>query len=218
MLLKTSLAKKNFPSDGTITTWILSESRSAMILLISSGDLFSSAASLVMRSALAAAIKLDAARFGVGQQVAPLQFGLAVDHLGLRVGIGILNGRFLARFGFQLALLNLLLLQRQRVLHGIGLALGLHHLGLRVAFSLLHLLHGLGFGLQLGNLHLLLLDVGVDAHLVVLLLLQQQSFQALGVLVGQLNVREHHLFDDDAVGRQLARDDCRSLGAHFFAL
>jgi len=38
---------------GTMTTWILSERRSAMILLISKGDLFRSSASLVMRSALA---------------------------------------------------------------------------------------------------------------------------------------------------------------------
>jgi hypothetical protein len=48
--LKTSLAKKNLPSDGTISTWILSDSRSAMILLMSSGDWLSRAASLFMRS------------------------------------------------------------------------------------------------------------------------------------------------------------------------
>ena len=59
---------------------------------------------------------------------------------------------------------------------------------LRFALGLLHLLHGFGLGLQLGNLHLLLLNVGHHAKLVVLLLFQQQAFQALGVFVGQLNV------------------------------
>ena len=75
----------------------------------------------------------------------------------------------------------------------------------------LHLLHRFGLGLQLGNPHLLLLDVGHDAHLIVFLLLEQQAFKALGVLFGQLDVREHHLFHHDAVGAQLARDDGRGL-------
>ena len=114
-------------------------------------------------------------------------------------------------------MLNLFLLQRQRVLHGIGFALGLNDLGLRVAFGLLHLLRFFSFSLQFGNLHLLLLHVGFHAHLVVLLFLEQQAFKSLGVLLRQLNVGEHDLFHHDAVSTQLAGDDLRGLGADFFA-
>ena len=148
-----------------------------------------------------------AAGFGVGEQVAALEFGLAVDDLGLRVRFGVLDGGFLARFGFQLALLNLLFLERQGVLHGVGLSLGFDHLGLRLSLGLFHLLHGLSLGLQLGNLHLLLLNVGHYAELVVLLLLEQQAFEALGILVGELNVAEHDFLNDDAIGAELAGDD-----------
>ena len=101
MFLNTSLAKKNFPSDGTITTWILSDSRSATILLISSGDLFSSCLArhpLRIRSSN----QLDAACLGIGQQIAPLQFGFAVDYLGLCLGLRILDGGFLPRLRLQL--------------------------------------------------------------------------------------------------------------------
>jgi hypothetical protein len=38
------------------------------------------------------------------------------------------------------------------------------------------------------NFHLLLLDFGIDAHLIVLLFLQQQSLQALCIFRGQLNL------------------------------
>src|SRR5581483_4799835 len=106
-----------------------------------------------------------------------LQLGLAVDDLRFGIRFGILVGGLFARFGLELALLNLLLFQRQGVLHSIRFAFGLHHLGFRVAFRLLHLLRGFSFGLQLGDLYLLLLDLGIHRHLVVLLLFQQERLE-----------------------------------------
>src|SRR5258708_31387271 len=92
IFLNTSLAKKNLPSDGTITIWILSERRSAMILLMRRGERLRRSASLFMRSALARGQQLDAARFSVSEQVAALQFSFAVDDLCFGVGLGSLNG------------------------------------------------------------------------------------------------------------------------------
>src|SRR5438874_5900660 len=53
--VRTSLAKKNLPSAGTISTWILSDSFSATILLISSGLDLRASASPRSRSLSAAA-------------------------------------------------------------------------------------------------------------------------------------------------------------------
>src|SRR5882724_2577847 len=55
-LFSTSLAKKNFPSDGTIMIWTLSDSRSAMIFWINSGLSLSAAPSIRNRSASAAEV------------------------------------------------------------------------------------------------------------------------------------------------------------------
>src|SRR5258708_6189233 len=52
----TSLVKKNFPSDGTIMICSLSDKRSAIILLISSGFCFSTIPSFFIRSASATAV------------------------------------------------------------------------------------------------------------------------------------------------------------------
>src|SRR5690242_3459410 len=69
----------------------------------------------------------DAILFGLVHQFTFLEFRLAVDHFRLRHRFGVLHRGFLARLGFQPRLLDLLLLERQRVLHGVGLRLGLEH-------------------------------------------------------------------------------------------
>ena len=84
-------------------------------------------------------------------------------------------------FGFELGLLDLLLLQRQRVLHGIGFGLSLKHSHLGLAFRLFYLLGFCGFGLKLRDPHLLLLNVGLHSHLIVLLFFEEQVFKTFGV-------------------------------------
>lgn len=49
-------------------------------------------------------------RLGGGQQLLPLLLSFAVDHLRLRLGFGVLDCGLLARFGFELGLLDLFLL------------------------------------------------------------------------------------------------------------
>src|ERR1019366_7176172 len=76
----------------------------------------------------------------------------AVDEFGLAGSLGILDRSFLARFGFELRLLNLFLFQRERVLHGIGLALGLQHADGGLSFGLFYFLNLGGFGVGFGAL------------------------------------------------------------------
>ena len=74
----------------------LSESRSAMIFWINIGLDFSAAASRFMRSESAAAVtRIDSHR--LREQVAALEFGFAVDDLGLRGSFGILDRGFFSR-------------------------------------------------------------------------------------------------------------------------
>src|SRR5208282_1787958 len=105
MLLNTSFAKKNFPSAGTIMICSLSESRSATILLISSGLSFKIAASLCRRSASATAVT----RMRSASRLFDL---LHLGGLGLQLG----NPHLL---GFQLCLhahaVVLLFLQQHRL-------------------------------------------------------------------------------------------------------
>ena len=148
----------------------------------------------------------NAIRVGLGEQLAALEFGLAVDDLGGRGSLCVFQRGLLARFGLKPALLDLFLLERQRVLHGVGFALGLQHACLRPGLCLLHVADLLRLGLELGDAHLFLLDLGLEAQSLILLFLQQQSFQALGVFSGQHDVAHHDFFHHDAVGGQ-ARGD-----------
>ena len=118
--------------------------------------------------------------------------GLAVNHFGLGRGLRVLYRGFLASLCLQPGLLDLLLLERQRVLHGVGLRLGLQDANLRVALGVFHFADFLRLRLEFGDAHLLLLDLGLKDEAVVLLLLQQESFEPLGVLLGQLDVAHHH--------------------------
>ena len=88
-------------------------------------------------------------------------------------GFSILDRRFLPRFRFQFALLDLFFLQRKRVLHRIRFTLRLQDVYLRFAFGLLDLLNLRGFGLEFGDAHLFLLQFCLHAHAIVFLLLQQ---------------------------------------------
>src|SRR5262249_34120718 len=96
--------------------------------------------------------------------------GFAIDHFGFGLRLGIFHGRFFSRFGFEFRLLNLLLLQRQGVLHGVSFTLGLQDLHLRLRFRLFHTLSLGSFSFEFRDAHLFLLNVGLHTHLVVLLL------------------------------------------------
>jgi len=91
-------------------------------------------------------------------------------------------------FRFEAGLLDLLLLQRQCVFHGVGFALGLQYPYLGLALRLLYLLNLLRFGFEFGDSHLLSLNVGLNSHAIAFLFFQQQVFQALGVFRWQLDV------------------------------
>jgi hypothetical protein len=69
----------------------------------------------------------------------PLDFGPAVDDLRLRGRFGILQRRFLARLRLKLGLLNLLLLERQCVLHRVCFRFGLQHAHRSLPLGLFHI-------------------------------------------------------------------------------
>src|SRR5258706_6342757 len=125
---------------------------------------------------------------GLRQKFATLSLGFAVDKFGFAGSLGILDRGFFARFGFELRLLNLLLFQREQILHGIGLAFGLEHAHGGLSFGSFYLLNLGCFGVGLGDFHLLLVDLGFDAHAIILLLLQQYRLQALGILLLKVDV------------------------------
>jgi hypothetical protein len=122
------------------------------------------------------------------------------------------------RFGFELRLFDLLLLQRQRVLHGIGLRLGADHARFGIRFGALDLLRLCGIGLQLGDFHLLLVNGRLEFHALAFLFLQQDVFEALGVFRGQVNVAQKHFLDHDSVRAQPVGDRLRRSRAEFVAL
>src|SRR5260370_24303373 len=80
----------------------------------------------------------DAVGFGIGKISLPLYFGFAVNDLRLRGGFRVLQRGFLPRLRFQLGLFDLLLLQRQRVLHRVRFRLGLQNAHLRLRLGSLH--------------------------------------------------------------------------------
>src|SRR5436190_5804494 len=83
------------------------------------------------------------------KQFTTFHLGLTINDLGFRHGFRILHGRFFVGFGFKFGLLNLLLLERQRVLHGVGFSFGLKHAYLGLTLSLLYLLRLRSFGFEL---------------------------------------------------------------------
>jgi len=93
----------------------------------------------------------------------PLDFGFAVDDLGLRGSFCVLQRRFLTRLRFQLGLFDLFLLQRQGVLHRVRLRLRLQNTHLRLPLGLFHITCFLRLRLQLGDLYLLSLDLLLGA-------------------------------------------------------
>jgi hypothetical protein len=88
-------------------------------------------------------------------------------------GLGVLHRRLLARLRLEAALLNLLFLQRQRVLHRVGLRLRFEHRHLRPRLRLLDVTRLLGFGLELRGSNHLLLDLHLDRQPIVFLRLEQ---------------------------------------------
>src|SRR5208282_6687637 len=136
----------------------------------------------------------DAFGLGLRQKFAAFHLRFAVDELGLAGSLGILDRGLLARFGFELRLLDLFLFQRERVLHGIGLALGLQHADGSLSLSLFHFLHLGCVGVSFGDFDLLLMDLGLDAHAVIFLFLQQQRLEALRVFLRKFDVTQHDFF------------------------
>src|SRR5205085_7905871 len=111
----------------------------------------------------------DAVRLGFGQQLAALHLGFTVNDFGFGHGFGVFHGRLFVGFGFELGLLDLLLLQGQRVLHGVRLGFGLQHANLGFALGPFHLLGLGGFGFKFRDSDLLLLNFRLHTHLIVLL-------------------------------------------------
>ena len=163
------------------------------------------------------------------EQPAAFCVGLGADHfclsrsfggLHLRggVGFGVLDRRFLAGFGFEARLLDLLLLERQRVLHRIGFSLGHEHARLRVGLGMLDLADLRGFGLRFRDLHFLLLDLRVNTCAIVLLLFFKQAFKAARIFLRQFHFSEQHFLYDDSVFGQPRRDCLRGFLAILAAL
>ena len=111
----------------------------------------------------------------------------------------------------------MLFLQRQGVLHGVGFAFCLEDMHLRFPFGLLDLLHLGRFCLQFRDLHLFLLELGLDAHAIVFLLLQQERLQPFGVLLRQVNVAQHNFLHDDPIGSEFLRDHSSRALSYLFA-
>src|SRR5271157_2961585 len=133
-------------------------------------------------------------------------------------GFGILQRGFLAGLGFELGLFDLLLLQGQGVLHGIGFGLGLKDADLCLRFSLLHIAGFLSIRFKFGDLDFFELDVLFGAETLVLLFLQKEAFETLGIIGRKLNVAEEHFADENAVTCQASFDGIGGLAAQFFAL
>src|SRR5437667_4601312 len=87
--------------------------------------------------------------FSFSKQLTTFHLGLTINDFGFGHGFGILDRRFFVGFSFKFGLLNLLLLQRQRVLHGVGFSFGLKHAYLGLTLSLLYLLRLRSFGFEL---------------------------------------------------------------------
>ena len=58
----------------------------------------------------------------------------------------------------------------------------------------------LRLGLQLGDPHLFLLDLRLHAHAVGFLLFEQQALQSFRILRRQLDISQHHLLYQHALG------------------
>ena len=180
-----------------------------------------------LRGGFGAFDRLDILRFG--EQRAALLLGFGINHFGLGFGfgifharlrgsVGVFDGGLLAGFGFEARFLDLLLFQRQGVLHGIGFRLSHQDASARVGFGVLDLADFLRFGLRFGDLHFFLLDALVHGNAIVFLLLQQQTLQALRVLFGQLNFAQQNFFHDDLILGEARGDGLRRALVKFLAL
>ncbi len=109
----------------------------------------------------------------LGQVVLPLELLFAVDDLGLRRRLSILQRRFLARLRFQLRLLNLLLFQRQQCTASRLLRPWPGKTCTCACASACFTSRLLRLRFQLRDLGLFQLDLLVGAELFVLLLFQQ---------------------------------------------
>ena len=183
-------AKKPPAAGGATMTWILSDSLSASVFWISSG--FSAIESRVARQLLGVRLAghLDAVRLGVGQLAARIGLGRRLDLARLGVALGVLHALHLARLGLQPALLDLLLLERQHVLHRLLARLGRDDLLGRGGLGRLLALDLRGVALQRRLLHLLLLQLQRVAHLLGRQLLGQHRLQARAVLRRQVDVAQ----------------------------
>src|ERR1041385_1711712 len=148
----------------------------------------------------------DTVIVAVAHQPALFKLGFAVDDLGLRQRLGVLDRGFLARLCLQPRLLDLLLLERQCVLHCVRLGLGFEYHYLCSRFGLFHFTRFLGLGLEFRGLHHLALYLEVDVQSLVFLFLQQQAFQALRVFSRKQYVPQHDFLDDNSVGAEPGRD------------
>ena len=117
-------ATKPLACGGAMITWILSDSLSASVFWISSGFFWISAASRAICSA--DALPVTSMRYASASASLRARVGLAagLDAPRLRLRLGLLQPRHLRRLGLEPALLDLLLLERQHVLHRLFLRLG----------------------------------------------------------------------------------------------
>ena len=104
------------------------------------------------------------------------------------------------------------------ILHRVRFGFGLQHPHLRLRFRLLHGASFLRFRFQLRNLHFLEFNVLLGSEAFVFLLFQQQPFEALGILLGQLQIAQQDLAHHDAVAGQSRSDRFRGFRTQLFPL
>ena len=103
-------------------------------------------------------------------------------------------------------------------MHGVRFGLGLQDTDLSLRFGLFNVACFLGFGLQFGDSDFLELDFLLRAQALVLLLFQEEAFEALGIFSRKLNVTEKDFTNYDSVARQSGLDRVGGFGTQFFAL
>ena len=158
---------------------------------------------------------VHAVGLGLGQLLAGVGLAVGFDAAGLGIALGGLDTRNLFRFGFELALLDLALLEGQHVLHGLFLRLRGNHLLAGRGFGRHFAAHLVGVGVQLGFTHALVFQLQRVAHFFGRQLFGQQAVHAPAVFGGQIHLADLDAAQRDAIGRQagtqLGFDDLRNL-------
>lgn len=160
---------------------------------------------------------VHAVGLGFGELLAGVCLAVGFDAAGLGVAFSSLHTGHALGFGFQLALLDLALLEGQHVLHGFFLGARGNHLFARSGFGGDFAANLVCRCVQLGFLHALVLELQRVAHLLGGQFLGQQAVHAAAVFSGQVHLADLHAAKHHAIGReagaQFGLDDLCDLGA-----